>query len=50
VTPRSTATNRSVIVQLIGVKNGEEKILASVAAANEEEGKLKVFQTYATGM
>jgi hypothetical protein len=26
VTPRSTATNRSVVVQLIGVKNGEEKI------------------------
>ena len=50
VTPRSTATNRSVVVQLIGVKNGEEKILASVTAANEEEGKLKVFQTYATGM
>ena len=50
VTPRSTATTRSVVVQLIGVRDGQEEILASVEAKNEEEGKLEVFKTYATGM
>ena len=50
VTPRSTATTRSVVVQLIGLREGREEILASVEARNEEDGKLEVFKNYATGM
>jgi len=50
VTPRSTATTHSMVVQLIGVREGKEEILASVTAKNEEEGKLALLKTYASGM
>jgi dsRNA-specific ribonuclease len=50
ITPRSTATTNSVVVQLIGIRDGVEHTLATVTANNEEAGKLQLFTKYADVM